>query len=152
MNRSYSKIRHIQEVNLKLETRLLNEKFNNHDDTENELIHLIKSVINEETKKKGTIDLGDGITYTGEYIVDSNGKNLPNGYGTETFPEGGKYVGNFKNGKWEGQGTLTRKSGAKDVGYFKDNTFKYGTVYYPDGSINQDGKKGVQKLITLQRV
>jgi len=141
MNRSYSKIRHIQEANLKLETRLLNEKFNNHDDTENELIHLIKSVINEETKKKGTIDLGDGITYTGEYIVDSNGKNLPNGYGTETFPEGGKYVGNFKNGKWEGQGTLTRKSGAKDVGYFKDNTFKYGTVYYPDGSINQDGKK-----------
>jgi nucleoid-associated protein YgaU len=109
--------------------------------TENELIHLIKSVINEETKKKGTIDLGDGITYTGEYIVDSNGKNLPNGYGTETFPEGGKYVGNFKNGNWEGQGTLTRMSGAKDVGYFKDNTFKYGTVYKPDGSINQEGKK-----------
>lgn len=29
MNRSYSKIRHIQEVNLRLEERLLNERFNN---------------------------------------------------------------------------------------------------------------------------
>ena len=109
--------------------------------TESDLVRIVKSVISEQTTQKGTFIIDSDITYTGEYIVNDKGEKIQNGYGTETFASGAKYVGNFKNGKREGQGTLTRNSGAKDVGYFKDNTFKYGTVYHSDGSINQEGKK-----------
>ncbi len=47
--------------------------------TENELIHLIKSVINEETKEKGTIKYSNG-QYTGEYII-VDGKQIKSGKG-----------------------------------------------------------------------
>ncbi|MDP7096835.1 MAG: MORN motif precursor, partial [Candidatus Poseidoniia archaeon] len=40
--------------------------------------------------------------------------------GTETFPGGGKYEGEFKDGKKNGQGTRTWSDGSKYVGKFKD--------------------------------
>jgi len=44
-----------------------------------------------------------------------------NGQGTETFPNGYKYVGEFKNGKRNGQGTSTWGNGDKYVGEWKNN-------------------------------
>ena len=45
-----------------------------------------------------------------------------NGYGTFTFPDGRKYVGESKDNKKHGQGTYTWASGAEYVGEWKDDT------------------------------
>jgi hypothetical protein len=42
-----------------------------------------------------------------------------NCFGTFTFPDGRKYVGEFKGGKRNGQGTFTWADGRKYVGEFK---------------------------------
>ena len=44
----------------------------------------------------------------------------PNGYGTLTKPDGGEYVGLFKDGKLHGQGTITLTDGEKYEGEIKD--------------------------------
>ena len=41
-------------------------------------------------------------------------------YKTQTYQDGTKYVGEFKNGKRHGHGTLTYSDGAKYVGEYKD--------------------------------
>ena len=57
-----------------------------------------------------------------------------NGQGTETFENGYKYVGEFKNGKRHGQGTSTWASGQKHVGEFKDGLPNgQGTQTFPNG-------------------
>ena len=43
-----------------------------------------------------------------------------NGYGTFTWTDGAKYVGEFKGGLQHGQGTYITTDGAKYVGKFKD--------------------------------
>ena len=43
-----------------------------------------------------------------------------NGYGTFTWTDGAKYVGEFKDGLQHGQGTYITTDGAKYVGEFKD--------------------------------
>ena len=54
---------------------------------------------------KGTLTFRDGDKYVGEY---KDGK--PNGQGTQTLPNGWKYVGSWKDGK-EWNGTIYRKNG-----------------------------------------
>ena len=62
--------------------------------------------------------------------------NCENGQGTMTYPGGVKYVGEWKNGKHEGQGVLTQplcegfEIPSVYNGYFKDNTF------YGSGTLN----------------
>ena len=60
---------------------------------------------------------------------------LPNGQGTETTPDGEKYVGEFKDGERNGQGTLTFPDGTKFVGKFKDGKRWNGTMYDKEGNI-----------------
>ena len=58
-------------------------------------------------------------------------------YVIQTYPNGAKYVGEFKNGKRHGQGILTYSDGAKYVGEFKNGkqhghgtyTYLYGDKY-----------------------
>ena len=45
------------------------------------------------------------------------------GQGTYTFPDGAKYVGQYKNNKREGQGTATFPDGKKLIGEWKDGKF-----------------------------
>jgi hypothetical protein len=68
-------------------------------------------------------------------IVDGCIKgDCKNGYGAITYPNGAKYVGNFKNGKYDGYGTLTY-SEAKYVGNFKNGERNgYGAITYPNGA------------------
>ena len=72
-----------------------------------------------------------GEKYVGEW---KNGKK--NGQGTETFFDGRKYVGEWKNGKKHAQGTMTLSSGGKYVGEWKDGKRWNGTMNEKDGTID----------------
>ena len=69
----------------------------------------------------------------GKYIGEI--KNVkPNGQGTYTFPDGKKYGGKFKDGKEHGKGTYTYPDGVKYEGKFKDGKEQgQGTLTTPDG-------------------
>ena len=63
-----------------------------------------------------------------------------NCYGTYTHPDGGKYIGEWKDNNRNGQGTFTFASGSKWVGAWENNNLNgYAITYYADGSINQEG-------------
>ena len=66
-------------------------------------------------KCKGTKTYSDGSKYVGEY---KDGKS--NGQGTYTFASGDKYVGEIKDGQINGQGTYIFANGDKYVGENKD--------------------------------
>jgi len=80
---------------------------------------------------KGVITYPNGEKYVGEW---KNGKR--NGQGTATFPTGEKYVGEFKDNKRNGQGIFTYLNGEVWEGEFKDNNpyNGQGTATYPDGA------------------
>ena len=68
---------------------------------------------------------------------------MPDGRGTYTKPDGAKYVGEFKKGKYHGQGTFSRPDGLKYVGEFKNNHYTQGTLSAPGhgkytGQFNKD--------------
>jgi len=44
-----------------------------------------------------------------------------NGYGTYTWADGSKYVGEYKDGLEHGQGTYTGSDGTVDKGIWKNN-------------------------------
>ena len=78
----------------------------------------------------GTYTWPDGEKYVGEF---KDGKF--NGQGTYTFASGNKYVGDFKDGKRTGQGTYFSASGDKHVGEYKDGKrHGQGTFTFADGS------------------
>jgi hypothetical protein len=54
---------------------------------------------------------------------DSPEQSWNNCQGTKIFASGGKYVGEFRDGKLNGQGTHTYTNGAKYVGEFRDGNF-----------------------------
>ncbi len=51
--------------------------------------------------------------------------NCVHGLGTQVYADGGKYIGQFKNGLSEGQGQLILPTGEKYVGEFKDDKFQW---------------------------
>ena len=76
-----------------------------------------------------------------------------NGKGTMTFPDGTKYVGDFKYGVREGQGTYTYSDGGNYTGEWKDNkrhgkgtdTFANSVIY--EGEWALDKRHGQGTLI-----
>ena len=75
---------------------------------------------------QGTIITPDGEKYVGKF---KDGKF--NGQGTITSPDGEKYVGEFNDGKINGQGTYTIPNGTKYVGEWKDGKFNgTGNLYF----------------------
>ena len=61
-------------------------------------------------------------------------KKWNNCEGTQTWADGDKYVGGWKDGKQHGQGTYTWASGNKYVGEYKDGKkHGQGTITLPDG-------------------
>ena len=51
------------------------------------------------------------------------------------FPNGNKYIGGWKDGRWNGQGTFTTSNGSKYEGELKNGEKNgQGTHTYPDGS------------------
>ena len=77
-----------------------------------------------------------------------------NGQGTYTWPDGRKYVGQFKDGKAHGQGTFTWPGGQKYVGQYKDGKINgQGTYTWADGQkyvgLYKDFKKHGQGILTM---
>ena len=96
----------------------------------------------------GTFTFASGNKYVGEF---KDGKW--NGQGTFTYSNGAKYVGEWKDSNWNGQGTLTYASGKKYVGEFKDDkTNGQGILYLANGSILQSGVWNEFGLVTAQYV
>ena len=63
-----------------------------------------------------------------------------NCFGSQQFKSGSKYVGEFKDGKANGQGTETFPNGGKYVGEFKDYNFHgQGTLYSSSGLVISQG-------------
>jgi hypothetical protein len=83
--------------------------------------------------------------YEGEWAAD-----LQNGFGTYTYGNGDKYVGNFVNGKMNGQGSLVTKGGTYD-GLFLDGikhgrgvfTMSNGDVYSGEWEDDKRNGRGV---------
>jgi S1-C subfamily serine protease len=77
----------------------------------------------------GTYTFADGNKYVGEFRDDKY-----NGQGTYTFADGNKYVGEFRDDKYNGQGTFTFADGHKYVGEFRDGKRNgQGTFTFADG-------------------
>ena len=74
--------------------------------------------------------------------------------GTDTHASGNKYVGEFKDNKFNGQGAANFTDGAKYVGEFKDNKINgQGTFSWADGANYagefKDNKRNGQGTYTL---
>ena len=67
---------------------------------------------------EGIYTFPDGTKYVGEFK-----DNKPNGQGTEIYPDGEKYEGEWKNGKKCGYGIYSIPDGGKYEGEWKDNMF-----------------------------
>ena len=76
---------------------------------------------------------GSWTASNGKYVGEwKDGKY--NGQGTYTYADGEKYVGEWKDGKRNGQGTYTWADGEKYVGEFKDDKSNgQGILTKPDG-------------------
>ncbi len=78
----------------------------------------------------GTYTYPNGDKYVGEY---KDGEQ--HGQGTYTFPNRDEYVGEFKDAQRNGQGTYTYADGSKYVGEYKDDKFNgQGTYTYANGN------------------
>ena len=84
----------------------------------------------------GTYTFPDGAKYVGEWRDDKY-----HGQGTYTYPNGQKYVGEYKDDKRNGQGTNTFPIGEKYVGEFRDDKRNgQGTLWGPTGSVIHSGR------------
>ncbi len=78
----------------------------------------------------GTYTFANGDKYVGEFK-----DNKYNGQGTFTYANGYKYVGEFKDDLPNGQGTFTYANGDKYVGEFKDDKYNgQGTYTFANGN------------------
>ena len=85
----------------------------------------------------GTYTFANGNKYVGEFK-----DNKYNGQGTYTYASGNKYVGEFKDDKYNGQGIFTWANGDKYVGEFRDDKRNgQGTFTFSNGTV----KEGIWK-------
>ena len=95
----------------------------------------------------------NGNKYVGDYK-----DGLLSGQGTFFFIgdsqwKGDKYVGEFKYGKYNGQGTYTFANGIKYVGEWSDDKYNgRGVLYLSDGSVSQSGIWNDNNLVTSQYI
>ncbi|MBV6341629.1 DUF1566 domain-containing protein [Candidatus Magnetobacterium casense] len=79
----------------------------------------------------GTYSYSNGDKYVGEWKDRKH-----HGQGTYTLPDGTKYEGQWKDDKVNGQGTLTLSNGDKYVGQWKDDKrHGKGTYTFSDGRV-----------------
>jgi hypothetical protein len=95
------------------------------------------------THCQGTLTFPDGTKYVGEFRDDEK-----SGHGSLTLPNGETYVGEFRDNEKNGQGTYTWPSGATYVGEFRDDEKSgQGSYTWPSGKkyvgeFREDQKNG----------
>ena len=111
-------------------------------------LYQTKGLLKEEY---GNLDWDSGRKYLGEYINDSEGYGIPDGYGTMTYENnGGVHVGYFKNGNANGYGTYTKSDGDVYEGNW-ENDFMNGYWGYYIAIISVGGIVWCLWLIFSQR-
>jgi len=83
----------------------------------------------------GTKTYPDGSKYVGEWK-----NNSYHGNGTSTYPDGSGYVGEWKNHVPHGQGTETLPDGSKYVGKFRDGSMHGYGKFSVDGEVRYVGE------------
>lgn len=93
------------------------------------------------TEKEGQIEIHKGTVYhelpgcsAGLYIGELKNE-LPHGFGTWSYPDGGEYAGQWEKGLFHGPGTYTWPDGQAYEGAWEEG-FPHGkgTMTYPDGT------------------
>ena len=84
---------------------------------------------------KMKLDFEEFLYPNGEKYVGEFKEGVRHGQGTFTWSDGRKYVGEYKDGIPNGQGTYTSSNGDKYEGEWKDEKPWNGTYYDKDGNI-----------------
>ncbi|HUI06511.1 MAG TPA: hypothetical protein VL486_05845 [Verrucomicrobiae bacterium] len=99
--------------------------------------HLLLSLLDQDDRRLLATPLPEGLTRLHFYPASDTTLEMlitPQHQGTLTFPDGQKYVGEFKRGIKSGRGAYTWPDGQKYEGEFKDNRANgQGTGTWPDG-------------------
>jgi hypothetical protein len=74
-------------------------------------------------KSGGIIRWADGREYRGDWKLDEDSAELPDGTGTMTWPDGRQYVGQFRDGQMAGTGKMTYPDGKILDGSWEQNSF-----------------------------
>ena len=104
-------------------------------------------LINGKKQGKGTYTWPNGNKYIGEWK-----DNIINGKGEFIFNTGAKYNGNWKNNKFDGEGEFIWTNGDRYNGNWQNGKKNgHGIFYYSDGDVydgewNNDMKEGKGKL------
>lgn len=103
----------------------------------------------------GKVEFANGDFYEGEFLKhDDFIKDLPeiltfkvlldktfNGKGRFQWKNTDEYIGDFKNGKMEGQGILKKTNGKSFEGIFENDKFQIGTLKWKNGESYQGNFK-----------
>jgi S1-C subfamily serine protease len=91
----------------------------------------------------GGVDLPDGSKYVGEF---KDGKY--HGQGSYLFSDGRRYVGELKDGKRSGQGVFLLLDGTRYIGEYKDDKWNgVGSVFSASGQVLQAGTYDDNRLV-----
>jgi hypothetical protein len=81
---------------------------------------------------------------------EGDSRKWHNCLGTMEYPDGSKYVGEYKDGTWNGMGTYTGSTGWHYEGEFRDGQYNgQGTYTDPDGKI-QSGQWRNDRFIEVK--
>ena len=94
------------------------------------ILLLSSFLVSCEKKEQVNLTFPNGDKYVGEFKDDK-----PNGKGTYTWSDGRKYEGEFKDGIKHGQGTWTSIKGYKFIGEWRENKSWNGKEYDKKGNI-----------------
>jgi len=77
------------------------------------------------------------ISLSGCSVFDPCDGDCKNGYGSYSYDNGGRYEGQWKDGRASGEGTFYYVEGRYEGQYKYGEQHGYGTIYYGDGTVTE---------------